>query len=53
MSRLWDISPVLGPAGEVVAAVGVVVPSTHEARMYVPAVLAAARGISRAVAGGS
>jgi DNA-binding IclR family transcriptional regulator len=43
-------APVRGPRGDVVAALSVVVPSaTSDARAYVPAVRAAARGISRAL----
>jgi DNA-binding IclR family transcriptional regulator len=42
-------APVHGPAGEVVAALSVVVPSTEDARSYAPAVLAAARAVSRAL----
>ncbi|OLS96314.1 IclR family transcriptional regulator [Pseudonocardia sp. CNS-004] len=41
-------APVHGPRGDVVAALSVVVPAeTSDARAYVPAVRAAARGISR------
>jgi DNA-binding IclR family transcriptional regulator len=42
-------APVHDPAGEVVAALSVVVPSTQDSRTYTPAVLAAARGVSRAL----
>lgn len=45
-------APVRGARGEVVAALSVVVPAaTSDARAYVPAVRAAARGISRALSG--
>jgi DNA-binding IclR family transcriptional regulator len=45
-------APVRGPRGEVVAALSVVVPADGgEARLYVPVVRAAARGISRALGG--
>jgi DNA-binding IclR family transcriptional regulator len=37
-------------SGQVVAAVSVVVPESHDPHRYVPAVVAAARGISRALA---
>jgi len=40
---VWD-------SGQVVAAVSVVVPESHDPHRYVPAVVAAARGISRALA---
>jgi DNA-binding IclR family transcriptional regulator len=42
-------APVRGPTGAVVAALSVVVPSTAPPAQFVPAVLAAARGISRAL----
>jgi DNA-binding IclR family transcriptional regulator len=42
-------APVLDPSGAVVAALSVVVPSTQDSRTYAPAVLAAARGVSRAL----
>lgn len=42
-------APVFDPGGEVVAALSVVVPSTADAAVYVPAVSAAARGVSRAL----
>jgi DNA-binding IclR family transcriptional regulator len=42
-------APVTGEGGDVVAAVSVVVPSGRDARIYTPAVLAAARGVSRAL----
>ncbi|WP_199506055.1 IclR family transcriptional regulator [Geodermatophilus sp. TF02-6] len=43
--------PVRGPLGEVVAALSVIVPNDGRAQAQVPALLAAARGISRALAG--
>lgn len=46
-------APVHGPAGDVVAALSVVVPSTEDSRGYAPAVRAAARGVSRALRGGT
>lgn len=42
-------APVHGPAGEVVAALSVVVPAEDDPRRSVPAVKAAARGITRAL----
>jgi len=45
-------APVAGPGGQVVAAVSVVVPTGGEAAaVYVPAVIATARGVSRQLAG--
>jgi DNA-binding IclR family transcriptional regulator len=45
-------APVQGPRGEVVAALSVVVPADGgDARLYVPVVRAASRGISRALGG--
>ncbi|MHA6780880.1 IclR family transcriptional regulator [Pseudonocardia saturnea] len=47
-------APVRGPRGDVVAALSVVVPSAgSDARAYVPAVRAAARGVSRTLRGGA
>jgi DNA-binding IclR family transcriptional regulator len=43
-------APVRGPDGAVVAALSVVVPATEGPQRYVPAVVAAARGIGRALA---
>ena len=43
--------PVRGPDGEVMAALAVIVPNDANARMQIPALRAAARGISRAMAG--
>lgn len=42
-------APVWDDGGRVVAAVSVVVPESHDPRRYVPAVVTAARGISRAL----
>jgi DNA-binding IclR family transcriptional regulator len=43
-------APVRGPGGEVVAALSIIIPAKGDsARRYVPAVLAAARGISRSL----
>jgi DNA-binding IclR family transcriptional regulator len=47
LAALSVAAPVTGPDGEVVAALSVVVPASHDARVYTPAVLAAARGVSR------
>lgn len=44
--------PLRAPAGEIIAALGVVVPNDDAARMQVPALMAAARGISRAMRAG-
>lgn len=45
-------APVAGPGGQVVAAVSVVVPTGGDAAaVYVPAVIATARGVSRQLAG--
>jgi DNA-binding IclR family transcriptional regulator len=45
-------APVAGPGGQVVAAVSVVVPTGGDpAAVYVPAVIATARGVSRRLAG--
>ncbi len=41
--------PLRGPAGDVVAALSVIVPTGRNARMQLPALLAAARGISRTI----
>ncbi|WP_326951640.1 MULTISPECIES: IclR family transcriptional regulator [unclassified Amycolatopsis] len=41
--------PLRGPAGDVVAALSVIVPTGRNARMQIPALLAAARGISRTI----
>jgi DNA-binding IclR family transcriptional regulator len=49
LAALSVASPVHGPEGEVVAALSVVVPSEHDASTYTAAVLAAARGVSRAL----
>lgn len=43
-------APIRGPGGDVVAALSIVLPATAEARLYIPAVLAAARGVTRALA---
>ena len=51
MVSLSVAAPVRGPRGEVVAALSVVVPAAGaDARVLVPAVRAAARGITRALA---
>ena len=47
LAALSVAAPVLDPAGPVAAALSVVVPSTHDAAVYEPAVRAAARGVSR------
>ncbi|MDT7725437.1 MAG: hypothetical protein QOI21_2013 [Actinomycetota bacterium] len=39
--------PLYGPAGQVVAALAVIVPNDRNARMQIPALQAAARGVSR------
>jgi DNA-binding IclR family transcriptional regulator len=39
--------PLRGPRGDVVAALSVIVPNDESARMQIPALRAAARGISR------
>jgi DNA-binding IclR family transcriptional regulator len=49
LAALSVAAPVRGPRGEVVAALSVVVRSGSDARAYVPAVRAAARGIGRAL----
>ncbi|WP_328618552.1 IclR family transcriptional regulator [Amycolatopsis sp. NBC_00355] len=41
--------PLRGPAGDVVAALSVIVPTGRNARAQIPALLAAARGISRTI----
>lgn len=41
--------PLRGPAGDVVAALSVIVPTGRNARMQIPALRAAARGISRTI----
>jgi DNA-binding IclR family transcriptional regulator len=46
-------APVRGAAGEVVAALSIVIPSTLDARQYLPAVVTAARGASRAIGASS
>jgi DNA-binding IclR family transcriptional regulator len=51
LAALSVAAPVVHPEDGVVAALSVVVPSTHDAAVYVPAVRAAARGVSRALAG--
>jgi DNA-binding IclR family transcriptional regulator len=43
--------PLRGPADEVVAALSVIVPNDRNARMQIPALRAAARGISRSMGG--
>jgi DNA-binding IclR family transcriptional regulator len=47
LDALSVAAPIEGPDGAVTAALSVVVPSEHPAQEYVPAVRAAARGISR------
>ena len=42
-------APIYGPADDVVAGLSIVVPTTEQAPLYVPAVRSAARGISRAL----
>jgi DNA-binding IclR family transcriptional regulator len=49
MVSLSVAAPVRGAGGEVVAALSVVVPASAPAAQFVPAVLAGARGISRAL----
>jgi DNA-binding IclR family transcriptional regulator len=51
LQALSVASPVTGDGGDVVAAVSVVVPAGRDARVYTPAVLAAARGVSQALLG--
>jgi DNA-binding IclR family transcriptional regulator len=50
LAALSVAAPVTHPEDGVVAALSVVVPSTHDAEVYVPAVRAAARGVSRVLA---
>jgi DNA-binding IclR family transcriptional regulator len=50
LAALSVAAPVVDPTGTVVAALSVVVPSTHDAAVYVPAVRTAAHGVSRALA---
>jgi DNA-binding IclR family transcriptional regulator len=45
--------PLRGPGGDVVAALSVIVPNDRNARMQIPALRAAARGISRAMGNSS
>jgi DNA-binding IclR family transcriptional regulator len=50
LAALSVAAPVWGPDRDVMAALSVVVPSTHDAAVYVPAVRAAAHGVTRALA---
>jgi DNA-binding IclR family transcriptional regulator len=50
LAALSVAAPVFGPNREVVAALSVVVPSADSAGRYIPAVLAAAHGVSRSLA---
>lgn len=50
LAALSVAAPVWGPDRDLVAALSVVVPSTHDAAVYVPAVRAAAHGVTRALA---
>jgi DNA-binding IclR family transcriptional regulator len=45
--------PLRGPGGAVVAALSVIVPNDRDARMQIPALRAAARGVSRAMGNSS